>query len=188
MKAAGAALLAALAGALCCACAKPPQVFGTLPDFQAQAVSSSGPAGEAASSTLRGRPWVADFFFVSCPGPCPAMSTRMAQLQKELPPRVGLLSFTVDPAHDTPEKLADYARRYAADPARWKFLRMPPAKVEALGVRGFKLGIQAHGLIAHSTKLVLLDSELRIRGYYDFDDDQALARLKRDAAFLASRR
>ncbi len=169
------------------ACAKAPQRYGSVPSFRAVAVSSDGAPAELGSDELKGRPWVVSFVFTSCPGPCPAVSTRMSELQKKLPPRVGLLTITVDPKRDTPEVLRAYARRFRADPARWRFLRVEPARLDALVVRGFKLGLGMNGGITHSTKLVLLDGDLGIRGYYDFDDDGAAARLSADAAYLASR-
>src|SRR5262245_2817471 len=77
-------------------------------------------------SSLRGKVVLLDFIYASCPGPCPLLSRKFSQLQKTLGERVGkevmLLSITVDPQHDTPAVLKEYARRYQADTAGWKFL------------------------------------------------------------------
>ncbi len=77
-------------------------------------------------SSLRGKVVLLDFIYTSCPGPCPLLSRKFSQFQKTLGERVGkevvLLSITVDPQHDTPAVLKEYARRYQADTAGWKFL------------------------------------------------------------------
>ncbi|HEV8713580.1 MAG TPA: SCO family protein [Candidatus Binatia bacterium] len=77
-------------------------------------------------SSLRGKVVLLDFIYTSCPGPCPLLSRKFSQFQKTLGERVGkeivLLSITVDPQHDTPAVLKEYARRYQADTTGWKFL------------------------------------------------------------------
>ncbi len=77
-------------------------------------------------SSLRGKVVLLDFIYTSCPGPCLFLSRKFSQFKKTLGERVGkevvLLSVTVDPQHDTPAVLKEYARRYQADTAGWKFL------------------------------------------------------------------
>jgi protein SCO1/2 len=77
-------------------------------------------------SDLRGKVVVLDFIYTQCPGPCPLLSRKFAHLQKQLGDRfakdVVLLSITIDPQHDTPEILRQYAQRYQADTSGWKFL------------------------------------------------------------------
>ena len=74
-------------------------------------------------SDFRGRVVAIDFIYTRCPLPdvCPRLSANFAALQKRLPD-LALVSITVDPQYDTPAVLAEYARRYGADPARWTFL------------------------------------------------------------------
>jgi protein SCO1/2 len=98
----------------------------------------------------------------------------------------------VDPEHDTPAVLAAFAARYRADPARWKFLTGPPAAVRAAVEQGFRIAVERGAALAdgapnivHGTHFVLLDRELRIRGYYDSDDAARLDQLAADAARLA---
>jgi protein SCO1/2 len=145
---------------------------------------------------LAGRPWIADFVFTRCQASCPMMTARMARLDRELPrgSEVGLLSLSVDPAHDRPEVLAGYARSFDASP-RWRFLTGETEAVYTLVRGGFKLGVDptpqaapgptsdASGTpepITHSTRFVLIDGRARIRGYYDAFDAEEVARLKRD--------
>jgi protein SCO1/2 len=87
---------------------------------------------------LKGRVWVADFIFTRCGGACPAMTARMSRLRREVPDVVAFVSFTVDPASDTPEVLARYAANFNAD-ARWRFVTGPQKDLYALSTDGFKL-------------------------------------------------
>lgn len=77
-------------------------------------------------SSLQGKVVVLDFIFTRCPGPCPLLSLKFAQVQKQLGERLGkevvLVSITIDPRHDTPETLKVYAQRYQANLRGWKFL------------------------------------------------------------------
>lgn len=166
--------------------------LGRLPEFTATAVTTVSERAFS-SAELGGHPWVAGFIFTSCAGPCPALTSNMARLQGRLPKEVKLLSFTVDPDRDSPEVLKAYAARFAADPGRWYFLTAGKARLYPLLRQGFKLaavedpGAPSGLRVTHSTKLVLVDSEGRIRGYYDGDDRETLERLVQDAAFLCRR-
>ena len=78
------------------------------------------------SDSLAGHVWVANFMFTNCPGPCPRMSSQMREVQAALAGQdVKLVSMTVDPDRDTPEKLAKYAAFYSATPGVWYFLTGP---------------------------------------------------------------
>lgn len=133
------------------------------------------------SAQLAGKYWVADFIFTSCAGSCPAMSTQMRDLQQSFSKsgQVLLVSFSVDPAHDTPETLRGYADGYMAQPGRWFFLGGTPGEVAALARSGFKLAageandstdpsvVANAPAIVHSQRFVLVDPAGHIRGYYD---------------------
>jgi len=192
----GAILVAAGAVAVVAARARPgpePPRLGSLPDFRL--VERSGRPLSLAD--LRGRPWVADFIFTQCGGACPAMTARMARLRRDVSPDVQFVSFTVDPAHDTPEVLARYAATFRADEG-WLFVTGPAKDLYALSVAGFKLaamevppGEQAaggDGPFLHSSKLVLVDGAGVIRGYYDSTDEAAMRTLATDTAALRARR
>ena len=65
---------------------------------------------------LLGHVWIADFIFTSCTTVCPMLSAQMVMLQRSLPhPELRFVSFSVDPAHDTPEVLQAYAQRWQGD-------------------------------------------------------------------------
>ncbi len=127
------------------------------------------------SSVLRGKIWVADFIFTNCQGPCPRMTTLMRRLQERAPDAL-LVSFTVDPARDTPPVLTDYARRFQADTRTWHFLTGEPAELHRLSREVFKLG-NVDGQLDHSTRFVLVDRAGRIRGYYSTQEESPVGRL-----------
>ncbi len=125
---------------------------------------------------LRGKVWVASFVFVRCTGPCPQVTATMARLQDELNlagrDDVRLVTFTVDPERDGPEELSGYARHFQADPDKWLFLTGKKADLHRLLIDGFKVGVQENpdgkpgDEFTHSTRLVVVDRDGRIRGYF----------------------
>ena len=171
------------------ACSPAPKPLKALPDFSLTAVTVDG-TSPFELRTLRGRAWIANFVYTRCAGPCPMLTANMAGLQKKLPSKIGLLSFTVDPDHDSPEVLTLYARKFSADPQRWFFLTGEKADMIRLVRDGFLLPVvenaaaQPGERIAHSTKMVLVDSQARVLGWYDGDDAAALDRLAADARKL----
>lgn len=170
-------------------CAKAPPPIRALPDFALTAVTVDG-TSPLDLAALRGRAWVADFVYTRCAGPCPMLSANMAGLQKRLPASIGLLSFTVDPDHDSPEVLTEYARRFGADPRRWFFVTGEKDALVRLFREGFLISAVADPRaapgqnVAHTTEFVLIDARGRIRGYYHGDDPAALDRLAADALRL----
>lgn len=90
----------------------------------------------------------------------------------------------MDPARDTPAKLAACAARYQADPGRWVFLTGTQAALDRLDRDVFKLGGD-DGSLMHSTRFVLVDGAGRIRGYCETDEEGALVRLARELRRVA---
>jgi len=143
------------------------------------------------SSQLIGHPWVADFIFTRCAGQCLGMAARMQELQAQLSSEsnVRLVSFSVDPEYDTPEVLSRYASEHSVQPGRWIFLTGDRSQIHRLSIDGFRLGIAEGNRseaepILHSTRLVLVDAEGRIRGYYDATEPPAVDRLLQDIGRL----
>ena len=169
------------------ACVKPKElpVMGDIPEFQLTAQTGQ----PFDSKVLDGRVWVADFIYTTCTGPCPMMTTHMRQLQNSTmeTPDVLMVSFTVDPAHDTPPVLTEYARHFKQDPARWFFLTGDMAKLNDLGVHAFKLN-SVDGSLIHSTRFVLVDRARRIRGFYSSDEDGFMPQLLHDVRQLEGER
>ena len=138
---------------------------------------------------LAGKVWIADFIFTNCAGTCPVISGTMRRLQDSLPPEIHLVSFSVDPERDTPDVLAKYAEQFRADKGRWHFLTGGKDKLHDLSIKGFKLALdETDGTdvepITHSTRLVLVDKDGRIRGYYGGTEDEEMKRLFKDALKL----
>lgn len=133
------------------------------------------------SKSLEGHIWVADFIYTTCPGPCPLMSHYMSELQSQTAdiPDVKIVSFTVDPATDTPPILAAYSKHYKADATRWYFLTGDQSKLNEIGLNGFKLN-PVDGSMIHSVRFTLVDRSMRIRAYYSTDEDGFLPKLVRN--------
>jgi len=158
---------------------EPPPVLSQLPEFSLVGIDGK-PYG---SAELTGQVYIASFFFTSCRSICPAIMKGVARLQDGFAQRnidgIRLVSISVDPEHDTPEVLADYAKGMGVDPRRWTLLTGAPEPVRRLVVDGFKTPLvpgepggpeQGPIDIAHTGKLVLVDGLGRIRGYYDSND------------------
>lgn len=164
----------------------PLPVLGEIPPFQL--TSETGQVFD--SHALDGHVWVADFFFTTCDGPCPMMSSKMHLIQTQTAAEmadVRLISFTVDPEHDTPPVMAEYAKHFKQDPSRWTFLTGATAKLNEVGLRSFKLN-PVDGSMEHSTRFTLVDRKGRIRGYYISGDDGFMPKLMHDIRQLEQER
>jgi protein SCO1/2 len=137
------------------------------------------------SDDLKGKVWVADFFFTSCPGLCIALGSRLTELQKQFgdDDRVRLVSISCDPETDTVEVLRRYAEKLGAR-ERWLFLTGPKPAIQELAEHGFKLPLaEAPGAaepILHSSRLILVDRSGNLRGLYEATGDEGPERLARD--------
>jgi len=147
---------------------------------------------------LKGRVIVADFFFTHCPGICPTLTRNMKRLQDAIKLRddtkradtsfVQFLSFTVDPERDSSAALKKYADKYGANPDMWWFLTGPKKKIYDFAIDELKLGISdGEGVdsnFIHTQKMVLLDKDRVVRGYYDGLDSAALGKMAEDFVFI----
>lgn len=173
-------LLLASALVLLAACVKPAplEVLGDVPQFTL--VSDTGQPFD--SHALDGHIWVADFIYTNCDGPCPMMSTQMRRIQDQTAAEYGdvrFVSFTVDPARDTPPAMAEYAKRYKRDPNRWFFLTGETPALNAVSLKAFKLN-SVDGSMTHSTRFALVDGQRQIRGYYLTSEDGFMPKLMHD--------
>ena len=125
--------------------------------------------------TLKGGVTVYNFIFTHCTGTCPIMTNNMRALtplvEKDAPVR--FVSISVDPARDTPQVLAAYAKRVRNDP-RWTFLTGDRRTIVDLSVKGFKLAagdpMPGGEALLHSSRFAVADKTGMIRGYYDATD------------------
>jgi protein SCO1/2 len=167
-------------------CVRQPEIdYGAAPEF-----SLTDQNGKTVTrADLAGKVWIADFIFTNCAGTCPMLTDTMIRLQGALPKEVHLVSFSVDPGRDTPDVLAAYAAKVEADKDRWHFLTGEKEKLYDLSIKGFKLALEDTGgtdaePITHSTRLVLVDKEGKIRGYYGGTDKEEMKKLFFDAMKL----
>ena len=111
-------------------------------------------------------------------------STLKGQVQTALTSTgVRLVSYTIDPEHDTPRVLADYASNYHAQDGVWYFLTGPLETLRMLDRDVFKLG-DIDGSLDHSTRFVLIDRKSQVRGFYLTSEPDAIARVIADAKSL----
>jgi protein SCO1/2 len=156
-------------------------------DFAAPAFTLTDQDGKQFSSAqLLGHPWIGDFFFTTCATVCPMMSSHMADLQGQLPADVKLVSFSVDPVHDTPAVMKAYGQKYHAQDGRWIFLTGDEKTQENI-IRAMKLGLvpaQGANPIQHDWHFVLVDAQGRIRDFYDSENPDRMDALVHDANWL----
>lgn len=172
-----------------------PRVLGRVADFRL--VDSDGSAFGTAE--LGGRVWVANFVFTRCPTICPSFMERMAEVRhrtRNLGDAFRLVTLTVDPENDTPERMAEYGRRFRVSPRRWHLLTGPEVDVRRVVVDTMKIAMGREDTdrgramdpvtgIFHGTKFVLVDARSRIRGYYD-PTDEGVDLLLRDVGLVVN--
>lgn len=165
--------------------ATPLEKLAKVPEF-----TLTDQTGSPFSSTgLKGKIWVANFIFTRCKGPCPLITTRMAELNgklKKIHDRVKLTSFTVDPGHDTPQVLSTFGQNLAANPDDWKFLTGSPEAINEIVMKGLlqPLAKEPDGTPAHSQRFVIVDAEGWIRGFREGEDPEVVQKLMVDIGEL----
>ncbi len=139
---------------------------------------------------LNGKIYVADFFFTSCPSICPVMQRNMLTIFKayEGKPDFKLVSFTIDPRHDTIPVLKTYAEKLGAKADQWYFLLGKKEEVYQLAEKNYLVSVsedgRAPGGFVHQGWLVLVDKKGRVRGAYDGTDKKQVQQLITDVQVL----
>ena len=142
---------------------------------------------------IRGKVWVVNYFFTSCPTICPKMMAGMRLVQQAFPNdgQVGMVSLTVDPYHDTPAKLKRYAENKNMNLNQWQLGTGQKADLYRFARNGLFItaddGDGGTNDFIHSDKIVLIDRENHIRGYYDGTDNDEITKLIKDISRLKSR-
>lgn len=163
----------------------PLPVLQTVPDF-----SLTDQEGRAVTNaTLKGHPYVLDFFFTSCPEICVDMTAKMREVRAALGPdsTVATVSMSVDPTYDTPARLKAYAATNQAAHPRWLFLT---GEIRTVGtvMQGLQLAPAGDPSKLdpgqHSSRFVLVDGQGRVRGFYAYAEQEARKRLAADAQAL----
>ncbi len=139
---------------------------------------------------LDGKIYVADFFFTSCPSICPTMQRNMLTVFKayEGKNNFKLVSFTIDPRHDTIPVLKTYAEKLGAKANQWYFLLGKKEEVYQLAEKNYLVSVsqdnRAPGGYVHQGWLVLVDKKGRVRGAYDGTDKKQVQQLITDVQVL----
>lgn len=140
---------------------------------------------------LKGKIYVADFFFTTCPTICIDMARQKRRLQKALKddPHFVLVSHTVTPEIDSIPVMRDYAERQGAIRGKWQLLTGPKKEIYRLARKSYFAVIDSGGTggpedFIHTENFVLVDPKKRIRGYYDGTSQKDVTRLLKDYRIL----
>jgi protein SCO1/2 len=177
--------LASAAAIVGCQPQTPMDVYGSTPTFNLTDQSGA----TFSSQSLAGHVTLLDFVYTYCTDACPIMSATFQEAQRKLADdkllgsKVMLVSLSVDPVHDTPPVMADYAQQFKADPNSWKMLTGDFDSVYDV-ITGFKVATRPPRPAAdspppggteltHTTAVVLIDPQLQVRAYLDGTDSSA---------------
>lgn len=134
-------------------------------------------------SQFRGEPVAVTFLYTRCPiaTACPMTTAKFSRLDAALAEKGfgQLLTITVDPEHDTPRVLAEYAKRAGADARRWKFLTGDPKAVADVAERFGVLYYPDRGQVVHTQAVAVLDAEGKVANVY-YGSDWEPERVLRD--------
>jgi len=161
-------------------------VYQTIPDFTF--VNQYGDS--TGSKDLKNKIYVADFFFTSCPSICPVMERNMLNVYKAFKDTadVKIISFTIDPRHDTVPVLKKYADKLGVTGNSWWFLLGDKDKVYDLAAKDYLVSVTqdstAAGGYIHQGYFVLVDKQKRVRGAYDGTDMKQVNQLIEDIKTL----
>lgn len=161
-------------------------VYHTIGDFRLVNQDSA----IVTNATVKGKIYVADFFFTSCRTICPIMKTQMKRVYDKVKndPDVLIVSHTIDPEYDTVGKLHDYAERLGVESNKWLFLTGNKDSIYYLAqtsyfVTAMEADAEPDGFI-HSGAFLLIDKQGRIRGKYDGTNEDEIDQLVADIQLL----
>ncbi len=148
----------------------------------------------------KGKVYVLEFFFSTCPTICPKMNESMLVLEKSFfgNPNFGIVSITIDPEHDTPQVLKEHANLLGVKSSNWNFLTGDKAYIFNLANKGFNLYAGENKKVAggfeHSGLFALIDKNGNIRCrnddfgnpilYYDGLDKKGVRNIQQDINIL----
>ncbi|MFT0800562.1 SCO family protein [Bacillus swezeyi] len=144
--------------------------------------------------SLKGEVWVADFIFTNCETVCPPMTSHMAELQKQMKQenvQARIVSFSVDPENDTPQKLKKFAANYPLTFENWDFLTgYSQAEIEKFALKSFKAIVKKpenDDQVIHQTSFYLIDQEGKVVKDYDGVKDTPYTDIIADIKTLENR-
>lgn len=140
-----------------------------VPDFEF--INQNGDS--ISNKDLRGKVYVVDFFFTTCPTICPKMTSNLKDVEKNFRanPNFAIASFSINPENDSPEILKEYAHEYGIKNPNWYFLTGERKKIYELANKGFNLYVaenkEVEGNFQHSGYFALVDQEGYLRSRLD---------------------
>ncbi|WP_170845605.1 SCO family protein [Parapedobacter composti] len=126
---------------------------------------------------------VVNFFYTRCNTFCTQLNNEMNRVAERFAENnmVRFYSLTVDTAYDKPQVLKDYASTYRPDTKKWHFLTGGKDDIHRIAREGFLVDAAQdttqEARFIHSSSLILVDSQRRIRGYYDVSHKKEVDRL-----------
>jgi protein SCO1/2 len=139
------------------------------------------------SKSMKGKVWIADFFFTSCPTICPKMTEQMKRLSimtKDLEKYMQFMSFSINPKTDQPSVLRRYIKSHGISASNWYFFTGDEEQTHELGVKYFNVfankDIESEGGYAHSPAFVLIDKKGYVRGVYVGTQTEQVNLLEKD--------
>ncbi|MEN7549457.1 SCO family protein [Rapidithrix thailandica] len=124
------------------------------------------------NETVKGKYYVTDFFFTSCPTICPKMKAQMLTVYEEFKDQdqLLLLSHSIDTRNDSVPVLKEYSERLGVDRQRWRFVTGDKKEIFEMAKHYMVTAMEdanSPGGYAHSGAFILVDPEGQVRGVYD---------------------
>jgi len=171
-------------------------IIGKAPKFELTNQNNA----KISNETYKGKVYVLEFFFTTCPSICPKMNLSMLEIEKTFfgNPNFGIVSITIDPTHDTPQVLKEHAKLLGVKSSSWNFLTGDKAIIMDLSNKGFNLyageNSKVSGGFEHSGLFALIDKDGNIRCrkdefgnpniYYDGLDKKGVREIQEDIKIL----
>jgi protein SCO1/2 len=151
---------------------------GSDEDWLTKFVLTERSGQKISSEQLKGQPYVAGFFFSTCPSICVRQNSKVQELQQKFKGRdIRFVSISCDPEVDSPEVLSDYAQRFGADKDQWLFFTGKMDYITRVGGEVFQLGVMRRG---HPEKFALMDANGDLFGLYTWSDQAQWEALQQD--------
>ncbi len=177
-------------------------IFGSRLERDLDLINRDGQ--EVALGQLKGKIWVAGYQYTDCPSGCLGLAAIQSRLQQEFSsdPRFHLVSISLDPKEDTPEKMDEWVKDHGVDEPNWWFVTGDENEIRSYMMKYFKFygrqentdpaQITAYGKYSHDQRLALVDGMGNVRGWYEVMDadfgEAELEKLRKDIRFLLNQK
>lgn len=139
------------------------------------------------SKDLKGKIWIADFFFTTCSTICPRMTSQMKRLNsmtEDISEHLQFISFSINPNYDVPSQLKRYKTHHGIKAKNWIFLTGDEKETHRIGIEEFRIFAGQDELsedgYAHSEAFTLVDKGGYVRGVYNIQDPSQVDQMNKD--------